>query len=242
MPPPAGRPGNARMNDTVYRTCLGLVIWLVSLPGLHGLLDFALRVLGRHHRLFTHLRAWRFDGVIDGGANVGEFARMVRRATPTADLVCVEPHPACATRLRAAGFRTVEAALWDERTTLSLVQPNAASTSSTCLEVTGTDHGRWQVEAVRLSDLEIRGERLLIKLDLQGAEVPALRGMSEALWARTAGLLLEMRIGPGTDRTELESLLRARGYCDYATVNEILQQGRVAEVDKLWLKEALLTS
>ncbi|MBS0660066.1 MAG: FkbM family methyltransferase [Verrucomicrobia bacterium] len=227
------------MNDTLYRSCLGLVIRLVSLPGLSPLLGFGLRVLGRHHRLFTHLRAWRFDGVIDGGANVGEFAQMVRRALPAADLVCVEPHPACAERLRRAGFRTVEAALWDRPARLSLVQPNAASTSSTCLEVSGANHGRWEVEACRLADLELRGERLLLKMDLQGAELTALAGMSEEMWARTAGVLLEMRVAPGTDRADIEALLRGRGFYDYATLNEILVADRIEEVDKLWLREGL---
>lgn len=226
------------MNDTIYRTFFGLVIRAVSLPGLSPLLGFGLRVLGRHHRLWTHLRALQFDGVIDGGANVGEFALLVRRSLPEADLVCIEPHPPSAARLRAAGFRTVEAALWREAGRLTLSQPDPASTSCTVEAGGAAPHGSWEVAAVRMQDLEIRGSRLLVKLDLQGAEVPALEGMG-ALWERTAGLLLEMRVGNVGDRPVLEALLRERGFYDYATTNEILRDDRVVEVDKLWLKEGV---
>jgi len=226
------------MNDTLYRLSLELTIRAVSLPGLSPALGFALRVLGRQHRLWIHLRALRFDGVIDGGANVGEFARLVRHALPAADLVCIEPHPPSAARLRNHNYRTLEAALWQERTRLSLSQPDPATTSCTCIETQGPEHGRWEVEALPLSEVAIRGNRLLVKLDLQGAELPALRGMG-TLWDRTAALLLEMRIGPAGDRPAIEALLREKGYFSYATTNEILRNGIVVEADILWVKEGV---
>lgn len=225
------------MNDTVYRTSFRWAIRLATLPALAPLLGFGLRVLGRHHRLFTHLRALGFDGVIDGGANVGEFAHLVRRALPQADLLCIEPHPACAAELRRAGFRTVEAALWREAGRLALRQPESATTSCTVQTAASEAHGSWEVAAVRLDDLPIRGQRLLVKLDLQGAELAALEGMG-ALWDRTAALHLEMTVG-GRAREALERVLRERGFFDYATTNELLVKERVVEADKLWLKEGL---
>jgi FkbM family methyltransferase len=226
------------MNDLVYRTFLRGVIGLVSIPGLSPGLDFALRVLGRHHRLLTHLRALQFDGIIDGGANIGEFALLARQALPKADLVCIEPHPPSARRLRAGGFRTIEAALWHENTTLTLTQPNEASTSCTCMENTDSDYGKWVVPAIPLQEVPVQGRRLLIKLDLQGAELSALKGMGD-LWDRTAGLLLETRVDTTSDRLEIEDLLRARRFYDYSNTNELIKDGKVLEIDKLWLKEGL---
>ncbi|MBK9090351.1 MAG: FkbM family methyltransferase [Holophagales bacterium] len=77
------------------------------------------------------LSRFAFDGIVDGGANVGEFAHLVRQTLPKADLVCVEPHPHCAAILRRNGFRVVEAALWREPGRLRLFQPLSATTSCT---------------------------------------------------------------------------------------------------------------
>jgi hypothetical protein len=73
-----------------------------------------LQGLERLWKLRWHLASQNFDGVIDGGANVGEFAKIARTALPQADLLCVELHPECAAKLRQGGLRVVEAALWKE--------------------------------------------------------------------------------------------------------------------------------
>ena len=99
-----------------------------AIPFLASPLDAFCRVWQRHRKLRSHLRALNFDGVIDGGANIGEFADVVRAALPRADLICVEPHPASAAILRKNGYKVVEAALWKEPTRLRLRQPTASST------------------------------------------------------------------------------------------------------------------
>ncbi len=79
-------------------------------PLAHAFTSFS-RIWSRHARIHAHLVAVGYDGVIDGGANIGEFAGLVRSALPHADLVCIEPHPFCARALRRQGYRVVEAAL-----------------------------------------------------------------------------------------------------------------------------------
>jgi hypothetical protein len=47
-----------------------------------------------------------------------------------------------------------------------------------------------------LEDLPVRGDHVLVKLDLQGAEPAALEGLG-ALWDRCSALLIEVSLGPG---------------------------------------------
>ena len=230
------------MNETAYRFGLALIRATLRVPPLASALGLVSRVWGRHHKLFGHLRALQFDGVVDGGANVGEFAGLVRAALPQADLVCVEPQPNSASSLRKHGYRVVEAALWREPTRLRLSQVTTASTSCTVLGVGAQKpEGSWDVDAVRLDELKITGRRILIKLDLQGAESIALEGMG-ALWERTAALLLEMPVGPSDPSAKLEQLLHERGFFAYSTTNEFLEDDRVVEADKLWLRRDLTHS
>ena len=223
------------MRGGVYGIGIRCLQWLGSFELVSRPLDHFSRVWQRHRKLRLHLRAQNFDGVIDGGANIGEFAHIVRATLPRAHLICVEPHPACAAALRKEGFETVEAALWKEPARLRLTQPTSASTSSTVMADHQSAEHSWEVEAVRLDSLPILGSRLLIKLDLQGAEFEALEGMGE-LWQRCAGILLEVSIGTEGTYERLREILSHRGFYEYSTTNELEIEGRVVEADKLWLR------
>ena len=224
------------MNATLYQIGIICLQWLGSFHLLSRRLDHFCKVWQRQRKLHLHLQTQKFDGVIDGGANVGEFAQTVRGALPKADLICVEPHPACAKVLRKKGFNVIEAALWKEPARLQLTQPSSASTSSTVMNGEHESaYGAWEVEAVRLDSLPISGERLLVKLDLQGAESEALEGMG-TLWERSAGVLLEVSIGNGGTYERLREMLSHRGFFEYCTTNELEIDGRVVEADKLWLR------
>ena len=226
------------MDPRFYKIGMLGLNWLTSFEPVAKPLETIARVLQRHRKLYAHLRAQNFDGVIDGGANVGEFAQIVRAALPQADLVCVEPNQQCATALRTRGYRVVEAALWHEATDVTLTQPTSASTSCTVVPGSGADHAQsWKVRAVRLDSLEISGARILVKLDLQGAEFQALEGMGD-LWNRCAGLLLEVSLGTNGTYERMRELLRGRGFHEASTTNELSENGRVIEADKLWLRDA----
>lgn len=226
------------MNARLYSAGMVGLQRLTSAELLARPVDHFARVWQRYRKLRMHLRVQKFDGVVDGGANVGEFADIVRAALPLADVVCVEPNPACAASLHTKGFRVVEAALWKESTRLTLTQPSAASTSGTVISGAASDSKdmpAWQVNAVRLDSLAIKGSRLLIKLDLQGAEFEALEGMGD-LWKRCAGLLVEVSIGLGGTYEPMRELLASHGFSEYSTTNELEIDGRVVEADKLWLR------
>lgn len=226
------------MHEVFYNLGTTCLRWVDSFEPLATPIDHFTRIWQRHRKLRSRLRAINFDAVIDGGANIGEFAQIVRRALPAAEILCVEPHPGCAATLRKQGFRVVEAALWREAGRLDLLQPTAASTSCT-VQISGVtppvDAPTWNVAAIRLDDLEISGSRILLKLDLQGAEVEALQGM-ENLWPRCAGVLLEVSIGENGTYEQLRKLLSERGFAEYSTTNELEEGGRVIEADKLWLR------
>lgn len=192
----------------------------------------------RHARTYAHLRNFDFDAVVDGGANIGEFAHLARSALPLAHLVCVEPHPESAEYLQRHGFEVFRFALWDSQTKLTLSQPSSRSTSCTVLAVPESKHS-WTVETIRLDDLPIKGQRVLVKLDLQGSEVKALQGM-ERLWSRCAALLLEVNIGTNGTYETIRQLLTQQGYWEYSTLNELEFGERVAEADKLWVRPQLL--
>lgn len=219
-----------------YKLGIALLRLCTAIPFLARPLDAFCQVWQRHRKLRAHLRALNFDGVIDGGANIGEFAGVVRAVLPRADLICVEPHPDSAAILRKNSYKAVQAALWKEPTRLRLRQPTARSTSCTVLAGAAPNDGvlGWDVEAVRLDSLPISGSRLLVKLDLQGAEPEALEGMG-ALWERCAGLLVEVSIGKGGTYEKVREVLARHDFYEYATTNELAVNGRVIEADKLWL-------
>jgi FkbM family methyltransferase len=199
-----------------------------------GLTRFA-KVWLRQARLSTYLAQSSYDWIVDGGASIGEFAALVRAVRPDIPLLCIEPHPASASVLRKRGFRVVEAALWSKRGNIRLSQPSDAVTSCT---VTGNaDPGRpsWTVQTVRLDELPIEGQHILIKLDLQGAELQALAGMG-SLWPRCAGLLLEVSYGPSGSYEPLRAWLGEKGFYEAATFNELESGGVPIEADKLWIR------
>ncbi len=191
----------------------------------------------RHFRWYAHLRAFRFDGVVDGGANIGEFAQVVREALPLAHLICVEPHPGCASLLRKQGFEVAQAALWNERTTLDLFQDGLSSSCTLMKERSG--HQVAKVQAIRLCDLPIRGNRLLIKLDLQGAERVALEALGD-MEKRCAGFLLEVSLSPRDTFEDINRLLLSKNYILFASVNEFFSGNWQIESDILWIKKEIL--
>jgi FkbM family methyltransferase len=219
----------------LYELGSRLVLLTLRLPVLPSALTRFAKIWLRHARIARHLATGGYDSIVDGGASIGEFAALARWACPDATLLCVEPHPASAARLRQRGFSVVEAALWRAPGTATLAQPTDAATSSSLLAGPAPGRGAWSVTTVRLDRLEVQGRRVLVKLDLQGAEPQALEGMGE-LWPRCAGLLLEVSYGERGTYEPLRALLASRGFFEVATFNELEAGGAVVEADKLWLR------
>jgi FkbM family methyltransferase len=215
-------------------TCRGLLVLLRIRP-LRALFTWFAKVWSRHARTAAALSRGGFDTIVDGGASIGEFAALARLACPKAQLLCVEPHPPSAHVLRRRGFEVFEAALWFEAGTLSLRQPTDAVTSCTVAGPAEEGRPSWTVTTMRLDQLPIRGQNVLVKLDLQGAEPQALQGMG-SLWDRCGGLLLEVSYGEKGTYESLRRELAERGFFEAATLNELEDASGVTEADKLFLK------
>lgn len=135
--------------------------------------------------------------IVDGGANVGQTARALRKLFPAAKIVSFEPVTHCFEALEAAareiGVCAVRAALSDRDGTAQI----NLTASPECHSLLGYEEGNpcdrftWEVgteevDTVRLdtwverSEIEIDAIDV-IKLDLQGAELMALRGAPRVL-------------------------------------------------------------
>src|SRR6185503_16681450 len=60
-------------SDIVYRIGSRIIAGALSLPVLGRVLTDSSRIAHRYSTILQHLQAFDFDGVIDGGANIGEF-------------------------------------------------------------------------------------------------------------------------------------------------------------------------
>ena len=183
--------------------------WVFRQPGgLRGLLSwkpFSLTAF-RMLRLLKdqHLD---FQTIIDGGANIGQFARAATEFFPDARIVSIEALPEVATRLREnladrPQVRVLTSALGSHSGMLTFYK-NDYSPASSALPQSARQEEAFpetrraettEVPVERL-DVLLEGEALrppvLLKLDLQGYELEALRGAPETL-RQSQHVLLEV--------------------------------------------------
>ena len=116
---------------------------------------------------------------------------------------------------------------------------DASSLTSCSVIDTKPTNQAWTVSTIRLDEIPVAGTNLLIKLDLQGAEMMALEGMGN-LWPRCTALLVEVSFGRGASYERISRLLWERRYCEYSTVNELFENRTILEAYKLWVKSEIL--
>jgi FkbM family methyltransferase len=130
---------------------------------------------------------------VDVGAHIGRWAlRLARKASR---VIAVEPNPDTVSVLRAhlalndvKNVTVVEMAAWDSQTRLNLEDPKATSGSTRVVEGDGA------VQAAPLDDILAGLGNVtpdLIKLDVEGADLHALRGMAETLERARPTLFVE---------------------------------------------------
>jgi FkbM family methyltransferase len=181
-----------------------------------------------HEILTAALSRHRVDLVVDVGANQGQYARRLRTLGYTGRILSFEPGRDAYALLER---RTAADPAWEARRTALGDAPGRLplhvsqnSVSSSLLEV-GRRHveaapdsrttGTEEVAVDTLDALDVGGERLLLKVDTLGYELPVLRGAARTV-ARARLLQLEVSLGAlyeeQTDHIRLLDHVRGLGF------------------------------
>ena len=162
---------------------------------------------------------------LDVGAHVGHYT--IRLARQASHVIAVEASPETAAVLRenialnslGARVTVLEVAAWDSHTSLRLEDPNgkAHGGSTRVLSVAETVYGPI-VPAAPLDDMLDNSQEVgLVKLDVEGADLHALRGMEKMLRREQPIMFIERHDQYGYySIKEMYSLLDSLGYqwCD----------------------------
>jgi FkbM family methyltransferase len=162
---------------------------------------------------------------LDVGAHIGRWS--VRMAGRARKVFAVEPNADTLATLRQhlalnniSNVTIVEQAAWDETTKLMLDDPNhrlaGGSTRTLVPDQDDVDEGARLVLAGRLDEVPalVKLRRLdLVKLDVEGSDLHALRGMAGLLKRHRPALLVECHDRYGYYTTEdLDAVLTELGY------------------------------
>jgi FkbM family methyltransferase len=191
--------------------------------------------------------------IVDAGANIGQFARAAAETYPEARIVAFEPLPEVAAKLRAnlGDCKRVDvraAAVGSESGTVTICR-NEYSPASSILRLRSDaadafdlrEGARVDVPLVTLDD-ELGGLELeqpvLVKLDLQGYELEALRGATATL-ARTRYVLVEIGLRPMYEDEpsfdDVYSFLTSAGFRLMSPLSSLRDgHGRVSQMDALF--------
>jgi len=129
--------------------------------------------------------------VLDGGANLG-FTALLAAAEGAAEVHCFEPDPRLQPKLRrhcsGAAFRIYDVALGEESSRLELIQSAAHNQGSTLNSTLAEKfpavfHNAESVtvDVNTIDALFVRKQFDLLKLDIEGGELAALRGAQQLL-------------------------------------------------------------
>eukprot|EP00466_Bigelowiella_natans_P010725 jgi/Bigna1/73735/fgenesh1_pg.25_\ len=152
--------------------------------------------------------------VIDGGANVGDWSRAVRKIFPAAQLLLIEANPNLGNKLRRVSEEignatTIIAALNDQRMELPFYISEPESKGNSLFRENTEyfeDAMVQKIDARTLDDIceenGLLGIVDILKLDVQGAELVALRGATKALKS----------VSGGACYFEVDDFLRSQGF------------------------------
>ncbi len=190
---------------------------------------------------------YHFKTVIDGGANAGQFARACAQTWPDARVYSFEPLPGVARTLRhnlrdlAGRVHIGEVALGASAGTVTFHE-TPYSLQSSVLRPVGHAFTAIEVEQARLDSL-LGGEPLeapvLLKLDLQGYELEALRG-APAVLARTHAVLLEIAFEAAYENEpsfeKLRLFLAEAGFAFHRPFDVLWENDQIVQMDALFVR------
>jgi FkbM family methyltransferase len=192
-------------------------------------------------------RAYRPRVIIDGGAHLGQFAVLARKSFPGAEAFHLfEPQQACLQQLRKLcareGFILHECALSSQSGTLRFVSTDRPSTGAYVVQ---DDAPATEIVARTLDEaldgkLE-PGHRGLLKLDLQGHELDALKGGEKLLRALEV-VLIEVFFysqSPASAAMEVIAFMGSNGFVlyDIASLSGRPRDNRLREADLVFVRQ-----
>lgn len=202
------------------------------------------------------LRSLKVDGIIDVGANRGQFSLACRLALPGIPIIAFEPIPAEAATYRKVHGRIpnitlVESALGEATGRATLHLSKSADSSSllpigrrqTELYQNTAEVGTIEVPVHRLDDMAAhwpQRTRQLLKLDVQGFELNVLRGAVGMLprCAYVYAECSEVALYEGQAlRTEVEAFLGEQGFKPLGRFNCQWYGGQLIQADFLYINQ-----
>lgn len=199
-----------------------------------------------------------FKTIIDGGANVGQFARAMTTVFPDAVIHSFEPSPETVQALRQnlRGLPQVtihQKALGDEEGEVTFYCNSDSQTSSVLPlnERTGFHKGPQTLSSIQVPMAilqEVIGspeieQPILLKLDLQGYELAALKGAGDAL-RQCSHVLIESVFEEAYEGeplfNDILGYMYSMGFAFYRPLDFLKDdQGRIVQMDALFRNTAL---
>lgn len=190
------RPSAAWLARALYDLALRCNGIAINFPGRHG--------LNAAEEAFLARQAPRLRGgvLLDVGANVGHYARHLRRVAPDARILAFEPHPRTFAmlrqRLEGSGIETLALALNDSGGSFDLYDL-ATEDGSTQASLNPDAVGLYsegvvahRVDCARLDDV-LRDQGIdrvaLLKIDTEGHDLQVLRGARQAIAERRIAII-----------------------------------------------------
>ena len=201
------------------------------------------------------LKSLDIDGVIDVGANRGQFSLACRLALPKVPIVAFEPIPSEAKAYRAVhggcrGLELIESALGDSNGEADLHLSQSADNSSLLaigdlqskLVPSSQEVGLIKVPVSRLDDFQdhwLGRSRQLLKIDVQGFELSVLKGAENTLkncsfvYAECSEVVLYQ--GQAL-RHEVTAYLNAHGFQESSSVDPTYDGDQLVQANYLFVR------